>query len=281
MQYSLRDLNAMDVADFTAVLGDVFEHSPWVAAQAAQYRPFSSLNVLHAAMVAAVRTAGPEQQLALLHAHPELASLDDLSPASQHEQQGAGLDQISPAERARFATANTAYRARFGFPFIIAVRNQPGRDAILAAIRARLAHKPEQEREVALDQVAEIARFRLEDRIIEDAAGWITTHVLDTVYGQPAAGLGIELFELRGDRFRLLAQGETDADGRLLCNLSSGMGEGLYELVFHVAAWRRARGEADGFYPTIPVRFQITGQDVGVHVPLILSPYGYSTYRGT
>ena len=161
----LRELNAMDLAAFTRALGAVFEHSPWVAARTWNARPFASVAELHRVMLAAVRGAPEGDQLALLRAHPDLAGsaarAGTLTPDSQAEQAGPGLDHLTEAQYARFHHLNDAYRERFAFPFIIAVR---GRDAadILAAFESRLDHTRAEEVEAALSEVAEIARFRLE-----------------------------------------------------------------------------------------------------------------------
>ena len=100
---------------------------------------------LHATMVSVVTNSGTERQLALLRAHPELAHPGPLTAASSAEQGGMGLDRLAADEAAAFDKLNVAYRTRFGFPFIIAVRGQRDRAAILAALSARLQHSPEQE----------------------------------------------------------------------------------------------------------------------------------------
>jgi 2-oxo-4-hydroxy-4-carboxy-5-ureidoimidazoline decarboxylase len=160
-----------DPGGFVALLGGVFEHSPWVAERAWDARPFASVDALHAAMVAAVESAGETAQLALLCAHPELARPGPLTAASQGEQGGLGLDAVAGDEAARFAHANELYRARFGFPFIIAVRGQRDRGAILRAMEERLGNGPDEERRRALAEVGRIARFRLDDLLGDDADG--------------------------------------------------------------------------------------------------------------
>jgi 2-oxo-4-hydroxy-4-carboxy-5-ureidoimidazoline decarboxylase len=162
----LDSLNILDVETFTATLGGVFEHSSWVARAAWAARLFASVPELHAAMVSIVADAGPDRQLALLRAHPELAQTGPLTSASSAEQGGIGLDRLSPDEAAKFDELNALYRTRFGFPFIIAVRGQRNRAAILAALSARLRNSPDQERAAALAEVTEITRFRLNDLIV-------------------------------------------------------------------------------------------------------------------
>jgi 2-oxo-4-hydroxy-4-carboxy-5-ureidoimidazoline decarboxylase len=162
---TLDTLNALDCPAFTAALGGIFEHSPWVAKAAYVARPFGSIAALHATMVSVVMNAGAERQLTLLRAHPELASRAALTEASTAEQGGMGLDRLAADEAATFAALNGKYRARFGFPFIIAVRGQRDRTAMLAALSSRCRHDPELEIRTSLTEVAKIARFRLDDLI--------------------------------------------------------------------------------------------------------------------
>jgi 2-oxo-4-hydroxy-4-carboxy-5-ureidoimidazoline decarboxylase len=156
--------------DFRRALGAVFEHSPWVAERAWPARPFATLDALHTAMAAAVRQASREEQLALLRAHPDLggklARAGAMTEASVAEQSSAGLDRLSNEEYERFERLNTAYRLKFGFPFVIAVRHHDKR-AILEAFGERLGHTVEQELEVALAQVFNIAHLRLDGLVVD------------------------------------------------------------------------------------------------------------------
>jgi 2-oxo-4-hydroxy-4-carboxy-5-ureidoimidazoline decarboxylase len=165
---TLEALNRMSAAEFERALGEIFERSPWAAGRAVPARPFASVEALHAAMAAAVRRASRDEQLALLRAHPDLAGraarAGAMSASSVAEQSSAGLDRLDDAEFERFGRLNAAYREKFGFPFIIAVRRHD-KHAILAAFETRLAHTPPQELEAALAQVFEIARLRL-DQIV-------------------------------------------------------------------------------------------------------------------
>ncbi len=156
-------MNALDRSSFMALLGGVWEHSPWVAERAWARRPFASLDDVHRAMIAVVQEAGDAAQLGLLRAHPELGGPGILTAASQGEQGGLGLNALAEDEAARFARYNKLYRERFGFPFIIAVRGQRDRSTILHAMAKRLENSQEAERRTALGEVARIARFRLEN----------------------------------------------------------------------------------------------------------------------
>ncbi len=160
---STTTLNAFPKPEFVAALGGIFEHAPWVAEGVWPERPFASPDTLHRAMCAVVAAAGPEAQLALIRAHPDLAGKAALAmtAASSAEQAGAGLDRLTEEEYGRFHTLNDLYRARFGFPFILAVKGHT-KTSILAAFESRLPNTPECERERALAEIYRIARFRLE-----------------------------------------------------------------------------------------------------------------------
>lgn len=165
MSIDLDTVNTLGVDAFVARFGGIFEHSPWVARAAYAGRPFASVPALHATMVSVVANSGAERQLTLLRAHPELARPGPLTQASSSEQGGMGLDRLAADEAAAFDRLNAAYRTRFGFPFIIAVRGQRDRTAILAALTARVQNAPEREMATSLAEVAKIARFRLDDLI--------------------------------------------------------------------------------------------------------------------
>jgi len=161
----LDHLNTADCAAFIHALGTVFEDSPWVAAAAWPARPFRDIAALHQAMLAVVDAAGEERQLALLCAHPDLAGrlarVGALTEHSSAEQAGLGLDRLDAGEFDFFDRHNRAYREKFGFPFIIAVKAQT-KASIKEAMVNRLANDAATERRTALGEVAMIAKFRLE-----------------------------------------------------------------------------------------------------------------------
>lgn len=167
----LSQINTMPESEFIAALGGIFEHSPWVAEAIVDGRPYATVAALHQAMVQAVEGAGEPQQLALIRAHPDLAGkaarAGDLTYASTNEQKGAGLDNLNDAEFERFHQLNNAYRQRFDFPFILAVRGFGGvkhdKYSILAAFEERLKNTSDQEVSEAVRQIARIADLRLVD----------------------------------------------------------------------------------------------------------------------
>jgi len=166
---TLAEIDSLTRERFVETLGFVFEHSPWVADRVWPRRPFSRLDVLHAAMSEEVARATQAEQLALLRAHPELGARARMSAVSVGEQTGAGLDRLTPQEFEKLGGLNAAYREKFGFPFLFAVKGATKHD-ILKALEQRLGATAEQEFQEALRQVCRIARFRLES-LVEPAKG--------------------------------------------------------------------------------------------------------------
>ncbi len=166
MAYSLAEVNQMSQAEFEAAFGAVFEHTPAIAAAAWANRPFQSLGQLHQAMVMVATRLAPADQLNLIRAHPDLGSKVTMADASIQEQAGAGLDRLSADEYQRFTTLNEAYKARFGFPFIVAVKGH-SKASILAAFERRLQHSASEERAQALSEICKIAAFRLQALVSE------------------------------------------------------------------------------------------------------------------
>ncbi|MFA6985568.1 MAG: 2-oxo-4-hydroxy-4-carboxy-5-ureidoimidazoline decarboxylase [Arenimonas sp.] len=161
---TLEQLNALQRDEFTDTLGAIFEHSPWVAERAWEMRPFASVSTLHAAMCASVAASDDAMKLALIRAHPPLAGKaalrDELTDASKSEQHAAGLDQCSPEQLSRLTELTRDYDRRFGFPFILAVRDHT-RQGILDHLTARMGNTREQEIAEALRQIERIALLRL------------------------------------------------------------------------------------------------------------------------
>jgi 2-oxo-4-hydroxy-4-carboxy-5-ureidoimidazoline decarboxylase len=157
-------INAMDRAAFVQKFGGIFENSPWVADKAWEKRPFASLEDMHAAMVAVAKNAPAAQQLALLQSHPDLAGKEaqagTMTSSSVAEQASAGLNALSPAEFAELSGLNAAYKAKFGFPFIIAVRMH-NKEGIFFEFKRRLQNDTQTEFANDLQNVYVITRLRL------------------------------------------------------------------------------------------------------------------------
>jgi 2-oxo-4-hydroxy-4-carboxy-5-ureidoimidazoline decarboxylase len=291
---SLEQLNAADKWTFVADLADVFEQSPWVAEGVLRQRPFSTLKSLYDAMTGEVSAADPAQQLALIAAHPDLAGKaarqGSLSADSQQEQTSSGLDRLSDEEFDSFHRLNAEYRNRFGFPFIICVRRH-SKDSILQQFAKRLQHGRDAEIAAALAEIFRIAALRLDQRVIApdqlQVHGQLSTHVLDLHSGRPASGVSVELFELSEIRnARLVARARTNSDGRTDEPLihKQPIPSGQYELRFAVEEYFSQQGVAlasPSFLGVVPVRFGVAEPESRYHVPLLVTPWAYSTYRGS
>src|SRR3954470_15303248 len=200
---TISDLNDCSQADFAASLANVFEHSPWIAEQAAAARPLAGVRSLFAAMTAVIDAASPETRLALIRAHPDLANKTQraagLTAESTSEQTGAGLDRLSDAEYEAFERVNNAYRAKFGFPYILCVRRHT-KDSILRDFERRLPNDAAAEVATSIGEIGRIAALRLDQLVASQdrlpVHGRLSTHVLDTHSGKPAAGIKVELVEL-------------------------------------------------------------------------------------
>jgi len=166
MPLTSAELQSLSRSEFAATFGGVFEHAPWVAEQAFGKGPFISVDALHDAMKAVVAAAPLDIKLALLRGHPDLAGRamlrGEMTTASTLEQSNSGLTELTADELARFHELNNAYKAKFGFPFIMAVRFSNKHD-ILAAFVERLKNDHAAEIERALAEIGKIARFRLDD----------------------------------------------------------------------------------------------------------------------
>lgn len=289
----LADLNRMDAAAFGAAVGEVFELAPWVAKAAHACGPFATVSDLHAAMMGAVRAAPREQQLAFVRNHPDLAGkaarAGEVTGESKREQASAGLETLSDEEFARFHRLNDAYKAKFGFPFMICVRRHT-RDSILSEFERRLARDEPTEFAQAMQEVFYITRLRIAAKVTGEGMpqvnGRLSTHVLDTHAGRPAVGMAVELHELAGDRHHRLAAMTTNADGRTDRPLVAGrpLPIGRYELRFSVGDHFRRKGIEAGdppFLDIVPLRFSIAEPEGHYHVPLLCTPWSYSTYRGS
>ncbi|WP_315837703.1 2-oxo-4-hydroxy-4-carboxy-5-ureidoimidazoline decarboxylase [Bradyrhizobium prioriisuperbiae] len=291
---TLEDLNAASKADFVAVLANAFEHSPWIAEAAADQRPFATIAELLAAMIQTVQQAPLDRRMALIKAHPDLANKTQraagLTADSNAEQNGAGLDQLSDAEYAAFERVNTAYRNKFGFPYIVCVRRHT-RDSILRDFERRLPNEMAKEIEQSIAEICRIAALRL-DQLVSGGErlavnGRLSTHVLDTHSGKPAAGIPIELIEICAlGKNRVIARAVTNADGRTDQPLIHGrpLPIGQYELSFCTGLYfakKQVPLSDPPFLDRIPIRFAIAEPEGHLHVPLLVTPWSYGTYRGS
>ena len=293
-QITLAELNACSKDDFVAALANIFEYSPWIAEQAAAARPFAGVRALFDAMKAAVEGAPSELRLELIKAHPDLANKTQraagLTAESDAEQNSLGLDRLSDAEYDAFERVNNAYRAKFGFPYIVSVRRQT-KDSVLRDFERRLPNDVATEMQRSVEEICRIASLRIDllvsggDRL--QVHGRLSTHVLDTHSGRPAEGIAVELVELSElGTARVVTRAITNADGRTDQPLIGGrpVPIGCYQLTFSVGKYFAERGVPSSdppFLDQIPLRFSVSEPEGHLHVPLLVTPWSYSTYRGS
>jgi 2-oxo-4-hydroxy-4-carboxy-5-ureidoimidazoline decarboxylase len=294
MSITTADLNSHSRDEFVTALANIFEHSPWIAEQIAARRPFAGINALFAAMKAAVERAPAELQMALIKAHPDLADKTQraagLTAESDAEQHSVGLDRLSDAEYDAFERVNNAYRAKFGFPYIVCVRRHT-RDSILRDFERRLPNEMAAETQRSIEEICRIAALRLDQLVTAEdrlpVHGRLSTHVLDNHSGKPAAGIAVELIELSDlGTSRVVTRTLTNADGRTDQPLIGGrpVPIGKYELWFSVGdyfAGRQVPLSDPPFLDRIPIRFAVSEPEGHLHVPLLVTPWSYATYRGS
>jgi 2-oxo-4-hydroxy-4-carboxy-5-ureidoimidazoline decarboxylase len=287
-------LNTCSRDEFVAALGNVFEYSPWIAEHAAIARPFAGVQQLFDAMKVVVDQAAPDRRLALIRGHPDLANKTQraagLTAESSVEQDGAGLDRLSDVELAAFERLNSAYRTKFGFPYIVCARRHT-KGSILSDFERRLPNDTATELQNSICEIYRIAALRVAELVVSadrlEVYGRLSTHVLDTHSGRPAEGVAVELVELSDlGASRVLTRTITNADGRtdqpLIYNRPVPIGR--YELTFSVGDYFAGRQVATSdppFLDQIPLRFSVSEPESHLHVPLLVTPWSYTTYRGS
>ncbi len=297
---TLDQLNNASAADFVALLDGTYEHSPWIAERAATARPFKSLAALKVALARVVREATVDEQLGLIRAHPELAGkaavAGELTAESTNEQQKAGLTACTPEEFAKLQKLNADYNARFGFPFILAVRGPRGtgfmRQEIIATFERRLRAHPDVERAECLRQIHRIAEIRLNDKFgvkpelgeqLWDWAAALAAHsdtddFLTCTYATPAhTAVAAQLMAwMRDCGFDEVSR---DAVGNVV-GVYKGTGDKTLLTGSHYDTVRRA-GRFDGrlgiFVPLLVVR-ELHRQ--GKRLPFSLEVVGFSEEEG-
>jgi 2-oxo-4-hydroxy-4-carboxy-5-ureidoimidazoline decarboxylase len=252
------------------------------------------VNQMFDAMKVVVDRAPSELRIAIIKAHPDLADKTQraagLTAESSAEQNGVGLDQLSNPENQAFERVNNAYRAKFGFPYIVCVRRHT-KDSILRDFERRLQNDGNTEMQKSIEEICRIAALRIDQLVMSDdrlqVHGRLSTHVLDSHSGRPAAGIAIELVELSDLGVgRVVTRAISNSDGRTDQPLIHGrpLPIGRYELTFSVGSYFAGRQVAMSdppFLDQIPLRFSVSEPEGHLHVPLLVTPWSYATYRGS
>jgi hydroxyisourate hydrolase len=216
--------------------------------------------------------------------HPEIGDVKSLAEKFAEKEQ-AGVAAASKETIEALAKANADYKKKFGFIFIVCATGKTA-DEMLWLLQNRLKNTMDEEINIAMGEQHKITLIRFKKLFINAnfqflTMSQLTTHVLDTSVGRPGRNITVKLLQPVNNDWQMIAQGITDADGRLPDLLPSGklLPAGNYKLLFETGAYFAANN-IKGFYPEVDIQFTITDGS-HYHVPLLISPYGYSTYRGS
>jgi hydroxyisourate hydrolase len=280
----LEQLNVAPPDEVAPILRDCLAVDSWGDALLAA-RPYPTPDALLAAAATAADALTRAEVLDALRSHPRIGQRPAASnPAvsgtgasetaaawSRREQAGVGTD---PDLAERLRVANAEYEGRFGHIYVVCATGRSG-DLILADLRSRMDNEPDAELDVARAHLRDIALLRLRRLLTETSA--ITTHVLDAATGVPACEVPVVLEAAAPDGWSTLGRGSTDSDGRLRRIGPDRVAAGVYRLRFDVDAYQGGAA----FFPEITITFRITDETRHHHVPVLLSPFAYSTYRGS
>ena len=222
--------------------------------------------------------------------HPKIGNIESLKAKFAHTANWAGNEQAKVAEAhtdtiEALAKANDAYEAKFGYIFIVSASGKSAEE-MLEIINARLNHSTKNEIYVAMNEQHKITVIRLAKLIKDlekkaDFSSHITTHALDTSIGIPANGMLITLKSFCDNQWQPLSVGITNADGRISDILPPGqlLSPAIYTMTFNTSRYYKSKNQ-NGFYPEVSIQFEVTDTN-HYHVPLLINPYGYSTYKGS
>ena len=280
---SLREFNILPGEEALSTLLRCCGAARWAQGMLAA-RPFPDRKTVLAASEGTFANLTASDWLEAFRHHSKIGDIDSLrqkfaATADWASNEQAGARDAAEAVLHDLAAGNAAYEARFGFIFIICATGKSAAE-MLAALRERLPNDAATELQIASGEQQNITRLRLEKLFPSQTPDMfpLSTHVLDLAQGRPAAGIAVTLETSRSGDWVPLGAAVTDADGRArFADLAPQTGD--YRLTFEVAAYFAATG-TPAFYPVVQIVFTLP-EAKHHHVPLLLSPYGYSTYRGS
>jgi len=227
---------------------------------------------------------GPTDWLEAFSHHPKIGDIKSLTEKFAGKEQAA-VAAASKKTIAALAKANKEYEAKFGFIFIVCATGKSATE-MLRLLEDRLGNTIGEELHIAMGEQMKISILRLQKLITAGSwsslkPGQLTTHVLDTSIGKPGKDISIRLQIPVNGAWQTIAQGITNADGRIadLLPAQKKLPKGNYKLVFDIDSYFAAQ-KIKGFYPEVEIQF-IVFDDAHYHVPLLINPFGYSTYRGS
>lgn len=287
---TLDKLNSLSEQDAFAQLEQCCVSKTWVN-KMVESRPFSTEeDLIKKAASIWYNDCTTEDFKEAFTGHPKIGNVESLKEKFAHTAAWAG-DEQSKVDEANMETiealtkANASYQNKFGYIFIVSASGKSAED-MLEIINSRLQHETDDEIYVAMNEQHKITVIRLA-KLIEglaeksDLRSHITTHALDTSIGKPASNMSITLKGLRNNKWKLISVGITNNDGRISDVLPPGrlLIQGVYTMTFNTANYYKSTNQK-GFYPEVSIQFEVTDNS-HYHIPLLINPFGYSTYRGS
>ncbi len=287
---TLENLNALSKAEAFTKLEQCCVSKTWANAMVSN-RPFANENdLIKKAASIWFKDCSEDDFKEAFTGHPKIGDVASLKEKFAHTKEWASGEQ-SKMEEANDETinalsiANSNYENKFGYIFIVSASGKSANE-MLAIINERLLNQPEDELFVAMNEQHKITVIRLNKLIAglsekADMSSHITTHALDTSIGTPASNMMITLKEFRNDDWKPISVGVTNSDGRIGDVLPAGrkLSIGNYMMIFNTKAYYENHNQK-GFYPEVTIQFEITDTS-HYHIPLLINPFGYSTYRGS
>jgi len=281
---TLQEFNKMEKDQATKELFSCCGSDTWVASMMRSFPFTSEQQLVEAATTSWYDECSKKDWLQSFTHHPEIGDAKSLAEKFAAKEQSA-VATASKETIEALAEANAAYKMKFGFIFIVFATGKSAAE-MLRLLQDRIGNSKEEEIKIAMGEQHKITLLRFQKLLTQAnfqflTMSQLTTHVLDTSIGRPGKNISVKLFQQTADGWDGIAQGVTNADGRIpeLLPAARILPPGNYKLVFDTAAYF-ATNAIKGFYPEVHIQFTIT-DDSHYHVPLLINPYGYSTYRGS
>jgi hydroxyisourate hydrolase len=280
----LEAFNALDEESAVRELRRCCGSTRWVDAMI-RARPFPSAEAIADTGDTVWTSLDAADWLEAFAAHPHIGELraGTSNTAGWEQQEQAGARSAPKEITERLVARNRQYETRFGYIFIVCATGKTVEE-MLAIIEDRLQNDSREELRIAAEEQRQITRLRVGKLLDADPHGhhMITTHVLDTARGEPAVGMTIILEIRQASAWSPVGRGTTDEDGRVSTLTDDReLAPGTYRLTFDTGTYHREQGISLPFFPEAKITFNVRDIDEHYHVPLLLSPFGYSTYRGT
>lgn len=281
---TLNEFNALDKETAAAELFQCCGSSNWVSLLM-KYFPFATEKILlEKATLVWYKECNKADWLESFSHHPQIGDKKSLQLKFAGKEQ-SGIVSAPDDVIEALAKANAAYLQQFGFIFIVCATGKKASE-MLQLIQCRLHHTASDELNIAMGEQHKITLMRFQ-KLLKNTnfqflkMSQLTTHVLDTAMGTPGKNISVKLQQQENKNWQNIAQGITDNNGRITDLLPPGklLIPGTYKFVFDTGAYFEANG-VQGFYPEVEIQFTVFN-DVHYHVPLLISPFGYSTYRGS